>query len=183
MAIELIDGTGSGRKVGVSPTGGRLNVSSRSDQRIYYISRDDGQSYVWAPPTYNGAAADTVLLVKNNGVIPLYIHEIWLSSDVDTRWVIHLPTTNVTVAGAATIVGVNLNTGSNNVADAVAEQAETGNSQGNIIWSGETQAAANPLLVEFGDALSLHKNKSIGIDIVGEPAIVDVSITGFFDND
>ena len=183
MAIILQDGTGSSRTVGVSPTGNRLNVSARSDARAYYISRDDGQAYVWAPPTYNGAAADTVLLVKNNGVIPLYIHRIYISSDVDTRWVIHLPTTNVTVAGAATIVGVNLNTGSNNVADAVAEQAETGNSQGNIIWSGETQATSSPQQIDFSDSLALHKNKSIGIDIVGEPAVVDVSIIGFFDND
>ena len=177
------DGTGSGSKAGISPTGNRLNVSARADTRAYYISRDNGQAYVWAPATYNGAAADTVLLVKNNGVIPLYIHAIWLSSDIDTRWVIHLPTTNVTVAGAATIVGVNLNTGSNNVADAVAEQAETGNSQGDIIWSGETQATSSPQEIHFDDALSLHKNKSVGIDIVGEPAVVDVSIIAFFDAD
>lgn len=180
---QLEDGTGTGQRVGVSPTRNRLNVSARADARAYYISRDDGQAYVWSPPTYDGDVGDTVLLVKNLGVIPLYIHHIYLSSDIATRWIIHIPTTNVTVAGATTIVGFNLNTGSNNVADAAAEQDETGNSIGDQVWAGETQATSTPIKIEFDDALALHKNKSIGIDIVSEPAVVDVSIIGFFDAD
>lgn len=183
MPVQIEGGTGKRDTVGVSPTGNRFNVSSRSDPRIYYISRDDGQAYSWPSQTYNGTTGDTVLLIKNNGVIPLYISDIWISSDIETRWVIHLPTTNVTVAGDATIVGVNMNTGSINVADASAARGETGNSQGNVIWSGETQATSDPIEIDFHDSLALAKNKSVGIDIVGDSAAVDVTILGFFDPD
>lgn len=182
MPVQIEGGTGSRETVGVSPTGNRLNVSARADARLYYISRDNGEVYSWASGTYDGTTGDTVLLVKNTGDVRLYIAEIYISSDIETRWVIHFPTSEVTVAGT-TIIGVNLNTGSSNVAAASAARDETGNSQGNVIWSAETQATSAPVLIDFKDAIILAKNKSIGVDIVGDSAACDVTIVGFFDSD
>ena len=40
MGFIILDGKGSGQSAAISPSGNRLNVSSRADERIYYISRD-----------------------------------------------------------------------------------------------------------------------------------------------
>jgi hypothetical protein len=109
----------------------------------------------------------------------LHIDGIYLSSDTDTRAVIHVPTSEVTVTGT-TITGFNLNTSSANVAEAEAARDETNNSQGNIVWSGEIQASSDPIYIDFSGALILNTNDSIGIDYVADVAACDVVIAGHY---
>lgn len=107
MALQLEDGKGTGYKASVDVKN-RLLTKSVVLPEIHDTS-DGGDSYAWASGTYNYAAGDTILLLKNTGS-KLDIQGVWLSADADTRVVIHFPTTEVTVTGT-TITGVNLNTG------------------------------------------------------------------------
>ena len=131
------------------------------------MSRDEGQAYSWSSGTYDYAALDTILLVKNTSTTkPLFITSISLSGDTDTRVVIHRPTTEVTPTGTS-VTGVNLSgPDSTNAADATAIRDETNNSQGSIIWSGEIQAASDPYIVDLKNAVILGTNQSIGVDYV-----------------
>ena len=179
--MQIEDGRGTGSLLGISKTGNRGDVSSRSNERIYYISRDSGQSYMWASGTYDAGAGDTILLVKNTSTTRnLYIKAIWISTDTETRVVVHIPTSEVTPTGTS-ITGRNMNSASSNAAEATAIRDETNNSQGNIYWSGEIQAATNPYEINFHDGLILGQNESIGIDYVADVGACDVTIIGYFE--
>ncbi len=175
---QIEDGTGAGFRAKVDKKN-RLTAKAVVLPEIHDES-DGGNAYSWVSGTFDYAAADTILLVKNTGEDKLDIEGVWLSGDTDTRVEIHLVTADVTVAGT-TIVGVNLNTGSANTASAEAARNETGNTQGSIIWSGEIHATQNPLFVPLYGSVILAKNKSIGVDYVTNGAACDVTILGFFD--
>lgn len=179
MPVILESGKGTGFKAEID-SDQRLVTRSIVETDFEYISDQKGESYVWASGTYDPDAGDTILLVKNTSATKeLHIDSVWISTDTETRVVIHLPTTNVTVAGT-TITGVNCNTSKNNVADAEAARDETGNSQGDVIWSGEVQAASDPYHINWAGACILAKNKSIGVDFVSATTACDVTITGHY---
>ena len=120
-------------------------------------------------------------MVKNTSTTQkLYINSIWLSSDVETRAVIHCPTTEFTDAGTS-VTGVNWNRTSGNVAAATATRDETGNSQGDIVWTGEIAILGEPYVVRMHDAIVLGQGDSIGVDYVANAGACDVVIFGFFD--
>jgi len=174
------DGTGQNFDAQVNDDN-QLVVKAIIESEAAFVSGQKGQAFVWASQTYSAAQDDTILLVKNtSGTEELHIEAIWLSANADTRVLIHLPTTNVTVAGT-TITGVNLNTGSSNVAEAEAARDETGNSLGDVIWSGEIQAIDLPIMIAFEDALILKKNKSVAIDFTVAATACDVTIVGHYD--
>lgn len=179
MAL-IEDGIGKGFKARVDSKN-RLR-SHVVDEPEMHAASEDGDAYAWASETYDPAAADTILLVKNTGNPNLHIEFVYLSTDVDTVATIHLPTTEVTPTGTA-ITGTNFNTGSSNVAEASAIRDETNNTQGNVIWSGEIYAASGPYRVDLQGALILAKNKSVGVDYVADVAACDVTIFGFFNAD
>ena len=180
MGIQIEDGTGTGNKAAVDSEG-HLIVDALTLSEISHTSDAHGQAFIWASQTYDPDAADTVLLIKNtSSTRNLIITDVWFSADVETRVQIHLPTAEVTVAGT-TITGVNMNTASGNVAEASAARDETGNTQGDVIWSGETQAANDTYHVDFKSAIHLGQNKSIGVDFVAAATAGDVTIMGYFE--
>jgi len=177
--MQIDDGTGTGLKAGVNSKN-RLITESVTKSEHEALSKD-GDSYSWASGTLDASAADTILLVKNLSTGKnLHIQEVWLSTNTDTRAVIHLPTSEVTVAGAV-VLGTNLNAGSSKVAEASAATQETGNTQGDIIWSGEVMAAGDPLNVPFNGSVIIPTNKSIGVDYVANASACDVVITGHYE--
>lgn len=180
MGLILEDGKGRGNQAEVN-SDNMLAVKAVTQTEIDFVSDEDGNAYAWASGTYNpGTGDDTILLVKNTSdSLNLHIDTIWLSTAVDTRVVIHLITADVTLAGV-TVVGTNLNTTSSNVAPASAIRDETGNSQGDIIWSAEIFAASQPQAIQFDGAVILGKNISIGVDYVTDPTACDVTIMGHF---
>ncbi len=180
MGIQIEDGLGRGFLAQVDSEG-HFVVDALTLSDMAHTSEEHGQSFTWSSGTYDPAAADTILLVKNTSTtLPLFIKGISLSADVDTRVIIHIPTTEVTPTGTA-ITGTNLNSTSNNAASATAIRDETNNSQGNIVWSGEIQAAGDPYFVETFGAIIIGQNDSIGIDFVADVAVCDVVIYGYFD--
>lgn len=109
---------------------GHAAVDAVTQTELEHASGEHGLGYSWSSGTYDPAVGDTILLIKNTSDLELHIEMIWLSTDVDTRVVIHCPTTVVTPAGTA-VTNVNLNRGKPNDADlADARRDETDNSQG-----------------------------------------------------
>ena len=133
MGLQIEDGKGSGNNVEVN-SDKQLVVLAITKNELKFVSQNKGLAFSWASGTYDPDAGDTILLVKNTSATKeLHIKSITLSCDTETRAVVHLPTTDVTVTGT-TITGTNLNAASSNVAEASAAKDETGNSQGNIVW-------------------------------------------------
>ncbi len=179
MGFMIEDGKGTRGTAGVNEDQ-QLTVASVNQTEFEFVSKEKELAFSWSSGTYDAAANDTILLIKNTSrTNNLHIDGIWLSTDTETRVVVHVPTTEVTVTGT-TITGVNLNTGSANVAEASAARDETNNSQGNIIWSGEIQATGEPYFIDFAGALILGTNSSIGVDYVADVAACDVTITGHY---
>lgn len=180
MAIPILGSDGKVITSGQSGNSRRLDVSSRTDTRMYYTSRDDGQVYTWTG-LYAVGANDTVMLVKNTSTTRvLIITEIESVNDAVTRVRIHLPTVEVTPAGTE-IIGKNLNTASTNAADAIAKQDETNNSLGDVIF--DTLIGANePHAEAFEHGLRITQNKSIAVDFVtAAVALGGATITGYFE--
>ena len=181
MGIMIEDGRGTGQAAGISPTGNRLDVSSRADERIYYISRDNGDTYSWSSGTYSATGGDTILIVENTSTTQkLYIKEISLFSLVKTRVVIHCPTASFTHSGTG-VTGVNLNRTSGNSASATATRDEVNNVQGAIVWQSDIPILGNPYIVPFHDSIVLGQGDSVGVDFVTTSGAVDVNILGFYD--
>ena len=179
MGFIIDDGAGKNGSAQVN-TDQRLNVEAVTETEFEFVSKDKGLAFTWASGTYDAAAGDTILLVKNTSSTKnLHIDGIYLSTDTETRVVVHVPTTEVTVTGT-TVTGVNLNIGSANVAEASAARDETNNTQGDILWSGEIQAAGEPYYIDFAGALIINTNSSLGVDYVADVAACDVTITGHY---
>ncbi len=175
MPVIKDGATGSVAKVN---TQNQLLVRAITEPEIEDAS-EAGQAYSWTSGNIDIDAGDTILLVKNTSDTNFHVTTIVLSGgNVATRYTVHFPTTDVTVAGN-TIVGVNLNTGSANVADATAASDETGNSQGDII--NDVSLLATTSFTLHTEGILLAKNKSIAIDQVTESTAGSVTIVGHYE--
>jgi len=182
MGLMIEDGKGRGFIAQVDSEG-HLVVDALTITDMAHTSEEHGQAFSWASGSYNPATTgDTILLVKNTSTTrKLFVKGIWLSTAVETRVVIHIPITIVTTPVGTAVTGTNLNSNSNNVAEATAIRDETNNVQGSIIWSGEIQAATNPLLIELAGSTIIGQNDSIAVDYVADPTACDVTIFGYFE--
>ena len=94
---------------------GRLNVSSRSDARAYYNSRDRGQTYSFAFEDTGTEVGDEILFLINDSVDKtLVLSSIGIGSTVSTTFILQFE-----IAGDLTgtaIVPINLNKTSSNSA-------------------------------------------------------------------
>lgn len=182
MGIQIEDGLGRGFSAQVDSEG-HLVVDALVITDIAHISDAHGQSFSWSSGSYNpGTTGDTILLVKNTSTTRnLFIIGITISSAVETRVVVHIPTTVVTTPAGTAITGTNLNSSSNNVAEAIAKRDETNNVQGNILWSGEIQATTLPYSLPLFGAVIIGQNDSIAVDYVADPTACDVTILGYFE--
>lgn len=178
MATSILDGKGRGFVAAVTEEN-QLDVHAVVETELHDRA-EEGQAFTWASGTYSAAQDDTILMLKNTGDVPLHITDMWIGSNTDTRVVVHIPTSEVTMAGTI-ITGVNLNTGRNDVADADARRDETGNTQGDLVWTAETFAIGDPLHILWGGALILGKNKAVGVDFTVAASAIDVVFWGFFE--
>jgi hypothetical protein len=159
---------------------GQGEVMAVTESEFEYYSDVKGDAYTWNFLTYDPAAGDTIGLIKNTSESKeLHIDSIIMSSDVETVITIHLPTTEVTPTGTA-VTGVNLNTRSVKIAPATAITDETNNTQGDIIFQTEIQAAGEPFVKNYEGALIIGQNRSIGLDLVADAGAFNLTIEGHF---
>ena len=160
---------------------GRLNVSARSDERIYYNSRDKGQTYVWTSFDSAAAAGEYSIYLQNTSTTQnLIVKEIILSPGVAMTFKI---ATVTGVAAGTTITGYNMNRNSGNDASANAfgDAAVTNLTEAQVIRVAMVGALATEH-VDFHDALQLGQNDTIAVECdVNAGGLVYMQIIGYFE--
>tara|TARA_R110000796_G_scaffold87063_1_gene188163 strand:- start:567 stop:1103 length:537 start_codon:yes stop_codon:yes gene_type:complete len=94
----------------------RLDVSSKANKRIFYVSRDDGRAFVWTSTFATGGSDVEVLYIKNDSTSrDLYIDSAHYSATAACVFTVQKHTGT---ASGTTNTGVNLNSKSSNDAEA-----------------------------------------------------------------
>jgi len=116
MGLMIEDATGSGQGVGVSPTGNRMRVSSRTDDRIYYMSRDNELAFSVVSIDTPSAGGEYNFYFKNISTSQrFYVTGITVgAADLAIFKIVRVTGT----AAGTSITAVNLNLTSGNTADA-----------------------------------------------------------------
>lgn len=179
--VQVTDGL-SGESASISPTGNRLNVSSRSDERIYYISRDNGDAY--SVTTIDTAAAGEYnFYFKNISTTQnFYVTAFTLGSAVLA--IFKIARVTGTASGTA-ISPTNLNTTSGHIADATAlgNAAVTGLTEDAII-DVVSVTADDSKEVTFHDALVIGQGEAIAVEYdTGAGGTMHATMFGFFDEE
>ena len=160
----------------------RLNVSSRSDSRFFYVSRDNGQAYTLRIEDDDAAANDLVAYLRNNSKDKrLYITDIHLNSENAATFKLAF---GDSVAPTGTSVSpVNLNRSSSNDADATAfGNGAVGGVAADTFFATVRVAAGG--FEEWGsqDALILGQNDNIVIEYdTGSTGDIEIDIFFFIE--
>lgn len=181
MGIQIEDGLGTGQLVGVSPTGNRQNVSSRSDERIYYISRDNGDSYtVCSIDTPSGAGEYNLYFKNTSTTKKFYVKEITIASIGAASFKISKVSGTAT-GTTITPVNLNFNSGSTASATVFGNGAVGGLSEDAVIETAILPANTTEH-IDFHDALILGQSDAIAIETdTWSSGAVHMSVIGFFD--
>lgn len=178
MAIIENGGKGGGFKAGVTETG-RLDVSARTNSRVYYVSRDDGLSFSWHS-SFCASTGDEVIYIRNTSDnLRLFINNVDVAGAASGIWeLVH--ETGGTAAGS-TITGKNLNFSSGNVAPVTAfgNASVTGTLVGDTVDSIRTVAGTSGSF-QTNDGISLGKNDGIFITYTGS-GVIEATIIGYFE--
>jgi hypothetical protein len=176
MGLQIEDGVGKGTLASVSSVN-RLNSSTKSNPRIYYVSRDENKAYTWLSH-FNAASGNQVLYIKNTDAnFDLVIDEIALGTTVANRFEFN------TVTGAPTgtiISGTNMNRGSTLTpsADVRGNGSVTGLTASPFFST--RVSAGDSKIFGVNDSLILGFNEAVSVS-VGVTGSVDLSIQGYFD--
>lgn len=167
---------------GMRVIGGRAQTQAVGVSELEHSSQEFQLAFSWVSGTYDPAAGDTILLVKNISDDDLHIESIELSSDVATRVIIHFPSAEITTPAGTEVFGINLNRNGANDNDArtIAKRDETTNALGDTIWAGRI-GVNNPKFVDMKSAVILKKNESIAVDYAADVGACDVVILGHFE--
>ena len=149
----------------------------------FEYAKAQGDAYSWSSLTYDPDANDTILGVQNNSSTKhLYIHQITVTCDTITQFVVHTES-GVTMTGTA-VTGVNLDRSCTTLAAATAKADETGNGQQAAGYTGRIYTArvgANGLVVlEPKGSIILPNDWMIGVDFTTAATAGNVSIIGYF---
>jgi hypothetical protein len=159
MAFQIEDGKGQGYVCSVSDVN-RLNVSAKSNPRIYYVSRDDQQAFTWVSD-FNAASGNNVFYMRNtNASLNLFTEG---------------------TAGGTIVSGANLNRSSNFTpsASVYGNAAVTGLTNGIKMASYRT-TANNSKEIVFDNALELGFNDAFSVS-TAVAGSVSISCVGYFD--
>ena len=114
MRIE--DGKGKNGDCSVSQAQ-RLNVSAKTRDRMYYVSRDDEQAFNAVMPTFSASNGEYVFYLKNTSSTKnIFMHTIEYHSLQAVHWKVFQCTG--TAAGGTVIIPTNMNLGSGRLAEA-----------------------------------------------------------------
>lgn len=158
----------TGAQEEVRGTDGRLNVSSRSDSRSYYNSRDEGLAFALVYDFQDAANSEFAVYLKNTSSNKiLVLSSAGLNAAQNARIKLHLVTG--TAAGGNEIIPANENGISQNAADVLAREGGsaatgiTGLTISKTFHSMGVPANGNSEM-RFGDRVRLGQNQAIAIE-------------------
>ena len=177
MIIE--DGKGTGKKVRVSDDN-RLNVSSRSNGRIYYVSRDDKKAFIVNLKLIqvSGGATENLGYIKNIGGGHIHIHSISLTTSEPATGLTRVGIwIKQTVSGGVEKDATNLN-----LSSAITSEAECYMAPGLTFSGGESMgtirlSGSSTLERQYDDALILGYNNVLTIKANAETAGTEIVAT------
>jgi hypothetical protein len=181
MAWQIEDGKGKGSKAGVS-SDNRLDTSSRSNSRSFYISRDEGSCFSLSSHDATAAAGTYIAYFKNNSPTKnFYVDFIEVGGVETALWKVWSVTG--TAAGGSAITPSNLNLTSGNVADATARGNDSITGLTTVSQLGTLRTSANSDgLIEYNDTLILGTNDAIAVEYdTGTTGVAEVFIRGYFE--
>lgn len=176
MGFTVEDGKGRGFQASVSESN-RMNVSAKTNPRIFYTSRDSGQAFMLTSVDAGPTAADYICYLKNTSKTQnLFIDEIRFSSQAVSVWKIWSVTG--TAAGGTALTPSNLNLASGNTALATArgDGAVSGLTADSLLGAIRT-LASNTEKMDYQDSLLMGPNDAIAIEYdTGSASSAEVSI-------
>ncbi len=161
--MRIVDGTGEGYAARVTPDK-RLDVSARSDDRMYYASRDNGLSFFYYSDVTPTGADDVFCYIQNTSptraLVIRWIRAYCASAEAID---IYVGETGTLVGGTA-ITPVNLNPSSGHTAEGTFEEGVniTGLSGGNLLDRIRLEAGVdaftnfNGLILGQSNTFTLH---------------------------
>jgi hypothetical protein len=160
----------------------RINVSSRTDARSFYVSRDTGQAYVLHISDPAAAAGDIVAFLRNTSTtLTMFIRKIEVSAAEQVKW-------KIAYGDSATPTGtqvtpVNLNSNSPHAADVVAYgNGAVGGIAAATEFATSYSLADTQHHEDFLDMLMLGQNDSLTVEYaVGTGGIADIDIYFYMD--
>jgi len=163
MAI-IEDGKGKNGAMSVS-TAQRGNVSAKTKNRLFYISRDDGLAFNAIMPSFSAAAGNYVFYIKNTSSSRnLMLNHIEFHSLEAVHWKVWQVTG--TAAGGTAITPKNINLGVGIPAEATSMgggSTITGLTLGDQLASHRTQATGEAEM-DFGGGLILSPSTAIMVE-------------------
>jgi hypothetical protein len=162
MGLQIEDGKGSGRSCSVS-TVNRLNVSAKTNPRIFYSSRDDGLAFNLISTDSGATAGEYIFYIKNSSATRnLFVKHIEFHSANAAVWKVWEVTGT---ASGTTITSSNLNLSSGQVAEAVGvgDGAITGLTTVKQIGTHRNDANGEGEMT-YDDALILGTGKAIAVE-------------------
>lgn len=162
--MKIEDGKGKNGDMSVSASQ-RGNVSAKTKNRLFYISRDDGLAFNAIMPSFSAAAGNYVFYIKNTSATRnMMIDSLEFHSLEAVHWKVYQVTG--TAADGTTIVPSNLNLGKGLAAEATCMGGGatiTGLTLGAQIGTHRTQATGEASM-EWGGGLILQPNTAILVE-------------------
>jgi len=162
--MKLEDGKGKNGDASVSAAQ-RLNVSAKSKNRLFYISRDDGLAYNAIMPSFSAASGEYVFYLKNTASSKnVYIDSLEFHSVQAVHWKVFECTG--TAAAGTTITPTNLNLGLGREAEATAMGGGatiTGLTIGPQVGTHRTQAGGEASM-DWGGGLIVPPGEAIVVE-------------------
>jgi hypothetical protein len=175
-----IENNVTGARETMKGSGSRANVSARSDERIYYNSRDEEQTYSF-PFIFNTAAStEYAAYLKNTSATKtLVIRLVDLDGEVATRFQLH-EVTGTASGTAVTPKNCNLDSGNDASCTALeglsAGTGITGLTVSGVPLGNKWVVATGSAIIDTHDAVRLGQNDAIAVYVL-ETAGGDVSGT------
>lgn len=182
MNITGIDGT-----IAEVNSSNQMETSGVSVSAMHEASLK-GDAYSWTAITSDINTGDTALLVQNTSKTrKLVIESIYAYADVPSLLKIHVPIP-ATWSGGAVVVGVNLNREKSAVlAEAISrsdEEASTFTAANTILTIATNELTGDQFGVYVerlhGGGVVLGYHDAIAIDVIGETAAYETTITGYY---
>lgn len=181
MGLMIEDGKGKGFIAGVSKDN-RLETSSKSSIRSFYISRDDGQVFNLNSHDASAAAGTLIAYWKNTSTTRKLVIDLLRVGAIEAAlWKVWFVTG--IASGSSLLIPTNMNSTSSNIADAVARGngAIADLTLGVQIANVRTPATesfdipfSNTLIIGQGDAIAVEYD-------TGTTGIAEVLIRGFYE--
>lgn len=180
--MKIEDGKGSGRQASVSAVQ-RLNVSAKTQDRIFYASRDFGLAYNAVYDDMTAAAGDVVAYLKNtSSTRNLFVRKMEFHSVENVKWKIF--SVSGTAASGTSVTPTDLNLSSGITAEAEAMSGDTAiTGLTNIAQLGTHRSQAlGDSEMDYAGSLMLGPGDAIAIEYdTGTTGLCSIDIHFFFE--